>query len=79
GPVAPGATLWSIAKDLRPDPAITTQQMVIALQRANPEAFAGGSINGLKVGARLRVPSLEEIRRIDPAEARAEVDRQLGR
>ena len=78
GPVSPGATLWSIAKAVKPDPSITTQQMVLALQRANPEAFSRPNINFLRVGARLRIPDLAEIRRIDPASAKAEVDRQLG-
>jgi len=78
GPVSPGSTLWSIAKAVKPDPSITTQQMVLALQRANPEAFSRPNINFLRVGARLRIPPLAEIRRIDPASAKAEVDRQLG-
>lgn len=78
GPVRPGTTLWSIAKAVNPDPGLTTYQMVLALQRANPEAFSRPNINFLRVGVNLRIPSAAEIRRIDPASARAEVLRQLG-
>ena len=62
GPVRYAETLWSIAAKLRPDRSVSIQQMVFALQRANPRAFVGGDVNGLMSGAVLRVPGLEEIR-----------------
>src|SRR5690606_7758610 len=40
GPVATGDTLWSIATRTRHDESVTINQMMLALLRANPEAFA---------------------------------------
>ena len=76
GPVRYAETLWSIAAGLRPDASVSVQQMVLALQRANPRAFAGGNVNGLMSGAVLRVPDLEEIRSVDTRDAVTEVRRQ---
>ncbi len=69
GPVADGQTLWSIADQARPDPAVTINQMMLALQRANPEAFIDDNINQLKRGAVLRIPASEEVRQLGAAEA----------
>ncbi|MCB1780719.1 MAG: hypothetical protein KDJ34_11655, partial [Candidatus Competibacteraceae bacterium] len=60
GPVAPGEGLWGIALKLRPE-GITREQMMQALFKANPEAFSSLGIDGLKIGATLRVPSYREI------------------
>ncbi|KFL36438.1 hypothetical protein N788_13145 [Arenimonas donghaensis DSM 18148 = HO3-R19] len=69
GPVADGQTLWSIASSTRPDPAVTVNQMMLALQRANPEAFIDDNINQLKRGAVLRIPASDEVRSLGAAEA----------
>ncbi|MBP6998079.1 MAG: LysM peptidoglycan-binding domain-containing protein [Tepidiphilus sp.] len=68
--VQPGETLYAIARQVSPSGA-TTEQTLVALWRANPNAFIEGDINRLKVGATLKVPSSEEIRRIPLAEARS--------
>jgi len=62
-------TLWSIATSLRPDSSITTEQMMMALLRSNPQAFTDGNINGLKSGFILRVPERDMIDAINSAEA----------
>lgn len=69
GPVADGQTLWSIASSTRPDPAVTVNQMMLALQRANPEAFIDDNINQLKRGAVLRIPASDEALSLGAAEA----------
>ncbi|WP_460452912.1 FimV/HubP family polar landmark protein [Arenimonas aestuarii] len=83
GPVASGQTLWSIASSTRPDPAVTVNQMMLALQRANPEAFIDDNINQLKRGAVLRIPTTEEVRQLGAAEAaqlvRAQAEAWQGR
>lgn len=61
GPVAAKETLWNIASRNRPSYDVTTQQMMIAIQRTNPHAFATNNINSLKAGAVLHLPSLAEI------------------
>ena len=60
GPVASGEGLWGIALKLRPE-GVTREQMMQALFKANPEAFSSAGIDGLKIGAMLRVPSYREI------------------
>jgi FimV N-terminal domain len=69
GPVRANETLWSIARKLRPKGA-SMQQMMIALHRANPDAFIEGDINRLKRGQVLRVPSADEVLSLSRAEAR---------
>lgn len=74
GPVQRNETLWSIASQVRPGTQVTVQQMMLAILRANPDAFADGNINGLKAGQILQIP--QQAGELDPAEAMAEVRRQ---
>ncbi|WP_459873312.1 FimV/HubP family polar landmark protein, partial [Endothiovibrio diazotrophicus] len=76
GPTRANYTLWRIALRLRPDESISVQQMMLALLRANPEAFNGDNVNGLKTGYVLRVPGAAEARRLSIEQAMAEVKRQ---
>ncbi|MBA4286777.1 MAG: hypothetical protein C0434_14725 [Xanthomonadaceae bacterium] len=69
GPVQPAQTLWSIAKLFRRDPAVTMDQMLLAIYNGNPTAFGGGSINHLLSGEVLVVPSTAEALAIDAATA----------
>ena len=78
GPIAPGQTLWSIANQVRPDPAVSINQMMVALLRANPDAFAQDNINLLKRGSVLRVPGQEEVGRLSEDEAAALVSQQAA-
>ena len=73
GPIASGDTLWSIASRSRPDASISVQQMMLALQRANPDAFINDNINGLKRGQVLRIPDDDEKAALSASEALAEV------
>ena len=68
-----GDTLWAIASKVRPNRRISVQQTMLALQRANPEAFINNNINLLKAGYLLRVPGEKEIRGETSAEAVLEV------
>ncbi len=76
GPTVSSDTLWSIASRLRPDASVSIQQMMLALLRANPEAFLDNNINGLKRGQILRMPSPGEIDLYSQAEALAETKSQ---
>ncbi len=51
-----GDTLYKIATRLKPR-SVSADQMMVALFRANPEAFRRGNINRLKAGATLKIPS----------------------
>ena len=70
-----GDTLWSIAQQMRPDDRLSTNQIMIAIFEANPEAFAG-NINVMSAGANLRIPSADDIVRINRGVATSEVQRQ---
>jgi pilus assembly protein FimV len=74
GPVAAQETFWSIATKLRPSPKVSMDQVLLAIYRANPHAFEGGSFNGLSKGHTLRVPSLSEMQETPPAKAEAAVN-----
>lgn len=78
GPVRNGETLWPIAKKLKPG-GITTQQMAMALLRANPEAFIDGNVNKLRAGATLTIPPRAFIEALDAAAAGAEFAAQTRR
>ena len=72
-----GDTMHRIANSLAPG-GVTLEQMLIALQRANPQAFDGGNINRLRAGAVLDVPSADSVRSIDAGAARREVRAQAA-
>ena len=75
GPVRPADTLWDLALRFRGDADLTPQQAMIAILRANPDAFREGNINALRTGVTLRVPSASEMTAITPGEAAAEFAR----
>ena len=70
-----GETLWGIASSMRPDSRLSMNQMMLAIFDANPQAFQN-NINMLSAGAGLRMPSADEIYRIDRSDASSEVRRQ---
>ena len=69
GPTGPSDTLWTIASQMRPDNSVSMQQVMLAIQDLNPDAFIGNNINRLKRGEVLRVPSLDQIQSRTRAEA----------
>ena len=69
-------TLWQIALQTRPDSSVSPQQMMLAIQRANPDAFVNGNINRLKSGVVLDIPSKDQILNFDQQESMQEVKRQ---
>ncbi|TPW25542.1 hypothetical protein FH712_03655 [Marinobacter nauticus] len=76
GPTGPSDTLWTIAQQVRPDGSVSMQQVMLAIQDQNPNAFIGGNINRLKRGEVLRIPSLDQIRSRSRAEANRVVAQQ---
>lgn len=74
--VQPDDTLWQIALETRPNRSISPQQMMVALQDVNPDAFINGNINRLKTHTVLIVPDESIIETISGREAVVEVQRQ---
>jgi len=73
--VSRGDTLYGIAGSVAGGDRQAIQRTMVALFRANPEAFSG-NINQLRAGAILRVPSADEISGISSSEAASEVREQ---
>ncbi|MCP5158200.1 MAG: hypothetical protein H6974_06590 [Gammaproteobacteria bacterium] len=61
GPVSANERLWNVANKVSPDPSIDRETMMKALFMANPQSFSKSSMDYLKEGAMLRIPTLREI------------------
>ncbi len=66
--VKPGDSLGRIAAQLKPVD-VSLDMMLVALYRANPEAFIGNNMNRLKSGRILTVPTGDAVRGTDETEA----------
>ena len=75
--VGKGETLHGIASQLKPAET-KLEQVLIALQRLNPNAIEGDNINRIKAGAVLTLPDAETIKAIDAADARKLVNAQTA-
>ncbi len=72
-------TLGGLAKRYSPGGGTSINQMMLALQRKNPQAFPSANINFLKAGVVLDLPSLNEVQALSAREASNEVARQMQR
>ena len=70
--VKSGDTLSKIAVRNLPS-GVTLEQMLVALYRANPNAFAGSNMNRLKAGTILRLPEATDAMAVPAPDARREV------
>lgn len=76
GPVNRGDTLSTIARQVMPA-GVNLNQMLVALHRANRDAFIAGNMNLLKTGAVLTIPEQSEIIAINAVTANQEVNLQV--
>ncbi|MDN5881338.1 MAG: hypothetical protein L0H37_03095 [Nitrosospira sp.] len=76
GPVKGGDNLAEIGRNISASSGVSVNQMLVALYRANREAFFGDNMHRLKAGSILRVPDESEIGMMTPVEAEKEVRRQ---
>ncbi|MFT4179077.1 MAG: FimV/HubP family polar landmark protein [Thermomonas sp.] len=77
GPVKAGESLSKIASGLDVRAAYSLEQTMLALLRANPDAFLGDDINRLKRGAVLRLPTHADVAQVDAGEAAQIVRQQM--
>lgn len=68
-----GETLTALAQQYRPE-GVSLDQMLVALYRANPQAFMGENMNRLKAGAVLNLPGAATARAEPPVPARALIE-----
>ena len=74
-----GDTLGRIARELDAGPGHSLEQTMLALLRANPDAFIDGNVNLVKAGAVLRVPDAADLSAVDRQQAAAIVQQQVQR
>ena len=67
-------TLWEIAERVRPDTSVSMEQVMLAIQDLNPDAFINGNINRIKRGEILRVPDVDDM----TARTRAQASREVA-
>ncbi len=72
-----GDTLRRIATEHMPA-GVSLDQMLVALMRANPDAFDGGNINRLRSGTILSIPDQAAAEAVQPQEARRIVSAQTS-
>ena len=79
GPVRRGEDLWDIARQVYHDRDVSRDQVVLALLEANPQAFdAPCNVNSpLKIGVKLRIPTLAQVEALSREQAAQEFERQL--
>ncbi|MGK5053514.1 FimV/HubP family polar landmark protein [Janthinobacterium sp. RB2P8] len=70
--VKAGDTLSRIASELKPS-GVSLDMMLVALYRANPDAFMGENMNRMQAGRILAVPGADAVRATDAAEAKGVV------
>ena len=70
-----GDTAGKIAAANKPD-SVSLDQMLVAMLRANPDAFIGGNINRMKAGSVLDMPTSEQAAATPAAEASRTVTAQ---
>ena len=75
GPIKPSDYIRGIAKKIRYDD-VSIEQMVIALFKANPEAFFTDNINALVIKKMLKIPAKKEALQISRKEALEQVNLQ---
>lgn len=71
-------TLYVLAKNNRPASDISIEQMMVAMQRKNPELFPTANINVMRAGKVMRLPTAEEARALTRKQAVAEAARQTA-
>ncbi|MGM0451325.1 MAG: FimV/HubP family polar landmark protein, partial [Pseudomonadota bacterium] len=79
GPTGGSDTLWGIAGEVSPSSDLSRHQVMLAIQDANPDAFANNNINELRRGRVLRIPSEDQIRSRSRDEALQQVTAQNER
>jgi FimV-like protein len=79
GPVRRGEDLWDIAQHVYHDRDVSRDQVILALFKANPQAFdASCNANSpLKIGVKLRIPTLAQVEATNRERALQEFERQV--
>jgi len=74
GAVLDGQSLWRVARRISPALNATNNQMMWALFKANPDAFSNGTIESLRAGSFLNIPSASNVVSVSDFEAKSLLD-----
>jgi len=72
--VLDGQSLWRVARRISPAMNASNNQMMWALFKANPEAFSDGTIESLRAGSFLSIPSARNVVSVPDFEAKIFLD-----
>ncbi|MEJ1959279.1 MAG: FimV/HubP family polar landmark protein [Nitrosomonadales bacterium] len=72
-----GDTLNKIAAETK-SPEVSLERMLVAMYRANAEAFDGNNMNRLRTGKILRVPESEDLGKVTQVDAVSEIHAQAA-
>jgi len=75
--VKKGDTLGAIARQYRPE-GVTFNQMLIALQRANEDAFIRNNVNLVRAGRILNIPDREAVAAVEAGDANRLIGAQMA-
>lgn len=74
GAVIDGQSLWRVARRISPAMNVTNNQMMLALYELNPEAFSNTSIESLRAGVYLNIPTEAQVVEYSDLQAKKRLD-----
>ncbi|MBT8114709.1 MAG: hypothetical protein KJP04_04985 [Arenicella sp.] len=74
GAVIDGQSLWRVARRINRAMGVSINQMMWALYQSNRQAFLTNSVDSLKAGSYLNIPSADQVRQLSDAEAKQALD-----
>jgi len=78
GPTTRYDSLWKVAEKINKESAVSVEQMMMALYKANPHAFYKKNVNALMAGKTLKIPKQSEITALSKKQANAQFYRQMA-
>jgi len=75
GAVLDGQSLWRVARRINGAMGVSINQMMLGLYKRNPEAFSSESVDSLKAGVFLDIPSFAQVNELSDGEAKLVLDR----
>jgi len=78
GAVLDGQSLWRVARRINKALGVSINQMMLSLYQNNPDAFSTRSIDSLRAGTFLQIPSFAQASQLSDAEAKQALNRLSG-
>jgi len=78
GPTTRYDSLWKVAEKINKESAVSVEQMMMALYKANPQAFYKKNVNALMAGKTLKIPKQSEIVILSKKQANTQFYKQMA-